>query len=454
MKIYGKSKILLAIVVIYMVFLTACSSTGTNKKADENTSTKDEITTNNNSASSDEEQQEVTLKFWYTANEADETDVYAAWMNENIKLFEEQNPNIKIEPSVTGNGEEYLTKVTADVASGNVPDIFQTWLTGRLKPFVEAGRVAPLNDAVAGSEELSKNISDIAKTFSMYGDEKFYAIPLVASGEVVFYNKAIFSKYNLEVPTTWDEFMNVCNVLKDNGETPIAMSGGDAWVTSIPYMTLFQRMNGSAMYEEVIVNNQAKFDDTVFTEVAEKYRQLFDVSFYNNNYKSAVYDEATTLFKTGKAAMIFDGTWSSSAYIQNLGEDIGVFNFPNENGPSNDFLMNYDTAFSISATTEYPEEAALFLSFIFSKERQAVYAEEGNLIACVNIPVDESKIDPLIIAISDLFASAENTQIPWDNPLGTNIGNEFNLTIQSILGGGDIAPAFKNLQSLAADEWN
>ena len=43
--------------------------------------------------------------------------------------------------------------------------------------------------------------------------------------------------------------------------------------------------------------------------------------------------------------------------------------------------------------------------------------------------------------------------IPWDNPLGTNLGKELNNTTQSVLAGNDAAEAFAKLQKAAESEW-
>ena len=40
----------------------------------------------------------------------------------------------------------------------------------------------------------------------------------------MYYNKAIFDKYGLEVPTTYDEYVQVCDTLKENGVTPVALA--------------------------------------------------------------------------------------------------------------------------------------------------------------------------------------------------------------------------------------
>ena len=395
---------------------------------------------------------QITLTFWTNYDEADETSITAEWTKEVVEKFEAAHPNVKIETIVTADGDDYLTKVTAELAAGNAPDLFRTWLTGRLQPFVEGGYVYPLNDLVANSEILSQTITDASKGYSSYGGDNFYAMPLIASAEIVFYNKDIFAECGVSVPTTEDEFYAVCDAVRAKGYIPVAMGGADAWFSAIPFMTIFQRLDvDDAVYNAVCVNNESKFDDELFVRTSEGYLKL--AQYFNDNATSAAYGESKSLFNNGQAAMIFDGTWSTSPYAAVMGDTVGVFNFPETDGVSSEFLMNYDEGYSIGANTEHPELCIAFYEIMFGNEMQAKYAEAGNLIACQNITYDTSKVPELTNEVSALLATAESTNIPWDNPLGTNMGTEFNMTVQSVLGGADPAKAFATLNNTAEFEW-
>lgn len=398
-------------------------------------------------------EEQITLTFWNSVDEADETSIAADWIKEVISIFEASHPNVKIDMINTADGDDYLTKVTAELAAGNVPDLFRTWLTGRLQPFAEGGYVYALNDLVAGSEVLSNTISDTVKPYSSYGSEAFYAMPLIASSEIIFYNKDIFAECGVAVPTTEDEFYAACEAIKAKGYAPIAMGGADAWVSAIPYMTLFQRLDESdALYNAVCVNNECKFTDELFVKTSEAYLKM--AQYFNDNAISTAYGEAQSLFQNGQAAMIFDGTWSVTSYTNVMGEKVGAFNYPGAEGASTEFLMNFDEGYSIGARTEHPELCAEFYEVMFSQDMQAKYAEAGNLIACQNITYDASKVPALTNEVAALLATAQTTNIPWDNPLGTNMGTEFNMTVQSVLGGADPAEAFSKLNDTASFEWD
>ena len=67
-----------------------------------------------------------------------------------------------------------------------------------------------------------------------------YGIPFRLDCKLFFYNKAIFDEHNLTVPTTWDEFINVCETLKAAGITPISFGNQEPWSASHYIGTLNQ----------------------------------------------------------------------------------------------------------------------------------------------------------------------------------------------------------------------
>ena len=54
-------------------------------------------------------------------------------------------------------------------------------------------------------------------------DGKTYALPIELNIVPVYYNKALFEQFNLEVPETYDEFRHIVDTLAANGIAPIAL---------------------------------------------------------------------------------------------------------------------------------------------------------------------------------------------------------------------------------------
>ena len=404
-----------------------------------------------------ETQQPVTITFWYQANVANPNDPWVVWYSSLMQSFTLKYPDIKVNETVVASGDEYLNKISTAMAAGNTPDVFKTWLSGRLEPFVEAGRVLPLNNIIDNSPEL-KNVLNMQYLDTGTFDGQVYAIPTSLTAEIIFYNRAIFKQLGLSIPQTWDELITMVKAIRSSGVSPFSLGNRSAWRGSIPYMAIFDRLNGPDLYKEVVIQHKAKWDDPAFVKAANYLIRLRDAGAYVENFNALSSDEGDVLFTTGKTPMFFIGTWMVSSLSEALGNDLSFFDFPkiptpDGTGLRGGSLLNKDNGFAISSDSDHQEQAAVLLKHIFSQEPQKKLAELGDLIACVNIQYDKSKAHPVLADLMSFIAETNYGIIPWDNPLGVNMGKEFNLTTQAILGGADPTTAFQQLQKVALAEW-
>jgi raffinose/stachyose/melibiose transport system substrate-binding protein len=395
-----------------------------------------------------------TITIWDGLNDMAATDPDSMWRKDNIRLFQEKYPNLKVEFTNTpGGGENYLVKLTTELAAGTSPDVFKCWLTGRLEPFVTANRVQSLNSFLDARPDLKKTINPDGLKLSTFGG-KFYAIPNAKSGEVIFYNKKIFAANGITPPKTYDEFMAIFAKLKTAGITPVGVGGASVWPVSVPYMMLFNQMNGHALYEEVILGHKAGFDDPAFAETGRKLQDWIKAGVFNPNVNATNHEEARAGFSSGKYAMIFDGVWNIARFLTALGDDLGFFSFPavpGGKGDPSDQIINFDDGWAISTGAKNVPAAEAYLEFLFSKERQVAQANNGSLIATFNDPT--VKIPTITAEISKALDGAKYGFIAFDNPLGTGMGGEFNQAVQRLYDLQDPVTVFRNLNQTAKLEW-
>ena len=58
-----------------------------------------------------------------------------------------------------------------------------------------------------------------------------------------FYDAAMFRELGLEVPNTWDDLMDVCETLKENGIAPVTLDGTtDLYLSLIHILSDIRRL--------------------------------------------------------------------------------------------------------------------------------------------------------------------------------------------------------------------
>jgi len=123
-----------------------------------------------------------------------------------------------------------IEKATLDVTSGaGEYDVIQYWYPG-LGSLVENGVLADVSDWWNSNAEAFQ-VDDIVPAFLDNYTEyngKRYGIPYDGDIHLMFYNTTIFEKYNLQPPTTWDEYLETCKIITE-GEKGSAEAGSEVY---------------------------------------------------------------------------------------------------------------------------------------------------------------------------------------------------------------------------------
>jgi multiple sugar transport system substrate-binding protein/raffinose/stachyose/melibiose transport system substrate-binding protein len=132
---------------------------------------------------------------------------------------------------------------------------------------------------------------------------KQYFLPIGYTWVAIYYNKHIFEQYDLQPPTTWEEFLAVCDTLLANGVPPVALGWYDFIGATWWFDYLDLRLNGPEFHAE-LVQGQARYDDTRIRRVFEAWGSLLDDGYFTAGADSRRLSESLNLVLEEKAAMI------------------------------------------------------------------------------------------------------------------------------------------------------
>jgi len=169
-----------------------------------------------------------------------------------------KNPNVVYEIEGVAYAQ-YTGILKTRLAADDAPDLFTGW-PNQYVEIIRAGQVMDLSSKAPGR----KIIPWLAKECTV--DGKLSGIPLDVQMYGAFYNKDVFDKYGLKVPTTFDELIKVCDTLMANKVYPFVRSYKNAnfpWVeyTCFAYPLLCQDPSTSNILWRSIFEKKAKFAD-------------------------------------------------------------------------------------------------------------------------------------------------------------------------------------------------
>src|SRR3954469_6505939 len=171
--------------------------------------------------------QAKVLKLWHY--EGPDSAMGVAW-NQAIKDFQAAHPGVTVK--FEEKGFEQIQKTAPMVLnSKDAPDIME-YNKGNATAglLAKQGLLTDMSAEVAKrgwDKQLSPNIAETAKydARGVMGGDKWYGIPNYAEYLQVFYNKKLFDKYGVKVPTTFEEFTAAMDTFAKKGVTPLANGG-------------------------------------------------------------------------------------------------------------------------------------------------------------------------------------------------------------------------------------
>ena len=142
---------------------------------------------------------------------------------------------------------------------------------------------------------------------NLYGGN-FNFLPFQFNIEGIFYNKTMFAERGIEEPQTYDELVEVASQFEADGITPFTASGEQGWpITRLISSYLFRDLGPDALQK--VADGDAKLTDPEYVAAAQAIADLGAAGYFDDNIASLDIDSSYNELLTGKAAMMYMGTW-------------------------------------------------------------------------------------------------------------------------------------------------
>ncbi|KHF36453.1 Multiple sugar-binding protein precursor [Paenibacillus sp. P1XP2] len=268
--------------------LTACGG-----KADEGSASSGAGTGGDKAGTVKEKNVTITFQNIYP----DPTDPKNKLMNKLVKQYESEHPNIKIELDSLNTDQQKL-KLKTQAASKEVPDITVVNPAAQMQPFVEAKLLAPLDDMLDQNGLRGTFQDGLLDWYSFDGHT--YAVPDGNNIGVVYYNKELFEKGGVQVPTTFEEMVDVVKTLKSKGIQPMAIGEKDTWTGSFLFMNMLLRTNNGPGFLKDVLDKKKTFEDPAFKEAVDAFQNLIQAGASRKASRLSTTTQAKTCSRPAK----------------------------------------------------------------------------------------------------------------------------------------------------------
>ncbi|WP_397355999.1 extracellular solute-binding protein [Paenibacillus sp. N3.4] len=364
----------------------------------------------------------------------DPTDPKNGMLKKIVADYQGKNPNIKIELDSLNTDQQKL-KLKTQAASKEVPDITIVNPSAQMKPFVDAGLFAPLNDMVE-QNGLKGTFQDGILDFYTF-NKNIYALPDGNNIGVVYYNKDLFKQAGVEVPKTFEEMIAAVKTMKGKGIQPMVIGEKDSWTGSFLFMNILLRTNGGPGFLQSVVDGKKTFADPAFTDAVSSFEDLIQAGAFQEGATSFDYNAGENLFKTGKAAMYYMGSWATGGIeTSSVNGKVGVFKFPTVKGKGNpdEFMLAPGSAFAISANSKHLKETKDFLNYFMLNYPKEAFAVKGAVGVAQKVDGDfkAAGYSDMAMEVLGLFKQVKGGDIAFDNTMNPGTAQGHLTSIQNL----------------------
>lgn len=418
-----KFNLLIALILVFTLTLTACSS-GEDTTGDTSSDSKVETDTEAPSKeevkeSADASELEGELVYWSMWNP---TEPQAIAIAEGIDMFMEMHPGVTVE--IQWNGREIRQTLQPALDNGQLIDIWdedlervtKTWGDYALSVEPYLSNTYANTNGKAYSEAVMGSLIEMGRGHSESGE--LMAVPYQPFVIAFMYNKDHFDQAGIDsVPATWDELMAACEKLKAAGFTPMTID--DAYMDLLPGYHL-SRLKGTDWVGELVNDStNAMWDDPAVIQMAEDYEELVANGYMAETAGSNVWPSGQQDIAAGTVSMYLNGTWLVNEIMPSTGEDFnwGTFAYPAvEGGVDGTNAAIYGSqAFQINKDTKYPEVAMELLAHLTTGHYDNFIAKSS-----YGVPVSgDAEWPPQLEEAKTIFAGLD-TVYPWAGNIGNN----------------------------------
>ena len=415
---------LLTTIMLSLAVLVGCgnqdANTGTNENTAETAQTENAEEATENKENTEEKD---AAKEENTEKEADSSTDEAAeitfWhamgggqgeaLEKLVAEFEKENPNIKVNLQNQGNYGDLNQILVATMQSPNdLPTITQAYPDWMLQ-FEDANLVTELTDMVNGENGI-EDYEDILEGVrqEIEKDGKIMGLPFNKSTEVFWYNKTLFDELGLEVPTNYEELVEVSK--KINEEKGIPGVGFDSL---------------SNFYATYLHNKGVEMDESLDVTSDESVEA---VQYYLDGIKEGYFRIAgTDQYMSGPFANeqvgAYIGSNAGEVYVKD-GVD-GKFEYAAAPYPAESAVQQGTNIYMFDNADDAQKQAAFkFLKFLTSKESQIQFALDTGYMPARTSAIEDSTYSESDSAIAPILADA--TKNLYSRPLAPGSQQAYN----------------------------
>lgn len=293
----------------------------------------------------------------------------ALWENVLIPAFQRSHPGIEVRFAPTAP-TDYDARLAARLAEGTAGDLIACRPFDASLALYDRGHL----DRLDGKPGMQYFEPGALAAWQTAGGKEAFCMPVASVIHGFLYNKAIFTKLDLQAPRTVEEFFGVLEALKKSGVAPLALGTADQWEASqLVFTNIGPNFWRGETGQRALAEDRARLTDAPFVEALEFGARLG--GYLGQGAAAQGYGASRAMFAAGRAAIYPAGSWDIAHFAGVPGLELGVFPPPVRRRGDPCFISDHvDLGIGVNRRSKNKDDAYKFLAWVGSQEFADIYS--------------------------------------------------------------------------------
>lgn len=312
-----------------------------------------------------------------------------------VEGYKAVNPNVKVSIDHVPAQGDHINKLTASLAAGNPPDVFLINYR-RYGQFADKGVLEPLGPYLDRSATLkvSDYYTQSLTAFTYQGT--LTCIPQNISSLSVYYNKDLFQKYNVPLPTAnwkWQDFLNTAKALtKDTNGDGKADTYGLGTDLQLIRLAPFIWQNGGELVDNYDKPTKMLIDSPAAREAFQFFVDLSLVHKVAPTQAEAQAEAPVSRFMNGTLGMWLASRADTPTFRTIKGFTWDVNPLP---GNKQQATILHSDAYCVAAASKNKDATWDFIQYALGPRGQTVASKLGRIVPSLkSISTSPAFLDP------------------------------------------------------------
>jgi alpha-glucoside transport system substrate-binding protein len=372
--------------------------------------------------------------------------VFSLWGGSEQEAFQKVLDQFTEETGIETTYEsarDFLPVIRTRLAADNPPEVAIIPRPGVVADLARDDALIPLEDLGLDPDEINANYSETWTSLATVDDTVYGVVAKANSKSTIWYKPNSFQENGFEIPTTWDQLLDITTQYKDKGMNPWAVGAqgrDNSWTLTDWFENIYARQAGPDMYTQLF-NGELPFNDQSVKDALTEMTRIV-----NDNYVAGGIDTALGIGfvdgigrvfgKNSVAEMYMEGGFVGGIAIGqvnpdlNPGEDIDFFPWPQINAEHGSPLVGGG---DIASAFVNDSDAAELIEYLATPEAGRIWVSTGAIASPNEAVTEDAYPNDLVSKEAQQLQEAESFLFDGSDLLPGTLGQDFGTLLQNII---------------------